>query len=491
MNTARKSGPFSVPYLAVLAMLAVVAVLCCGSAAASVSVQGLGLERGPNVDLWITDSGLVDDIELCQVVNYDYQEVTLQVYNANTSTVVSSQIVSPHTSAFIELDFPAQGATYRISVLAGGESLIQIVKVRPTYALLPEVGDSRGWHIAPPAPTNPLKYTQDSVDKMMALFTLQNVATAVIVMAAGAIVGAGVKSITRFRRPKDFLTMSFLGVLASDSLFGYLGHFDRIWYVPLTTGYFIGFMLWYIETVSPMITDCKERQADVRPWVVYRPHNGSGWCVQTQTNKELVKRMLGIHHPLGTDTGLIQEWSGRFGTGLFGRRRRFLWVQKIDVKVKPTKIWFIKCNQYLTTFKLSHASGVEKAQWLNETRWYFKLQEKYDRLALAYDDLLLGHRTEATGMAATMVEHSVSVNPAHRVSKFFGTNDGPIDLETGENTFTVIEDVNAPHQEAVAEETPEESEEISYDRQGEPAKRPEKKPKANGKRNQKYDEEED
>jgi hypothetical protein len=226
------------------------------------------------------------------------------------------------------------------------------------------------------------------------------------------------------------------------------------------------------------MTDCKEKTLDVRPVAIYLPDDGSGYCIQTQRNKELFKRFLGIPHRLGTDAGLPQDWTGYFKRPYLPKiRGRLTWVQKSEVTVEPTKVWRFNAKRYTTTYRLAHASAVEKAQWLNEAKWYFKLQDMFDRLSLKYNDLLMGGRSESTYISSAMMEHSTDVNPAKRVSKWFGRDQTPIELETGEQVFTEIESASSQEQEGIAKRTAEESEEIEYQEDSAPVERPIKQAK--------------
>lgn len=427
-------------YIALVAMLVVIALGATGTASAT-SINDWTSHTGPDYELYMAESGDVGAFELIQLINYDIHPITLELWQAN-GTLIMSHTVAPQSSEIIQLNYGI--ADCRIDIVSSYYGLEGSYTRTHAYELLPPPSDGNGWTIRPPAEKDPdLIYSAEDWEKMLAWMTMENVTTAALVMTIGAIIGAAIKRSTKFLKPTDVLSAAFLAVLGSDVMFRYLGEFDRIWYAPLAVGYIVGFLLWHIDYILPVRTDCKERVIDVRPVVVYQPEDGGGWCIQGQNNRALIKRWLGVPHRLGTDTGLTQDWVGSF-KGPRGRRirGRVIWIQKSEDTLSSVKVMGVRCEQRTTRFTLSHASGVEKAQWLNDVRWYYRLQDKYDRLALKYSDLLLGHRTEASEMGAEMAEHAVSVNPTHRVGRFFSSRSGPLDLETGEN-MTVIEDVNS------------------------------------------------
>lgn len=435
-------------FAGVVALCAVLALVTCGAASAA-TVGSWTSHTGPDYELYMAESNEVGAYELVQLINYDIHDITLELWKLNGSKVMS-QTVAPHSSAYVELQYGTVDC--RIDIISSYYGLEGSYTRVHKYEQLPPPDDG-GWTVTPPKEKDPnLIYSQDAVDAMLAWMTFENVSIAALIMIAGAMFGAAVKRATRFLKPVDIVSMAFMAVLASDYMLRYLGDFDRIWYAPLLIGYAVGFLLHHVDYVLPIKTDCRERTIDVRPVVIYQQGDRSGWCIQEQNNKALLKRWMGIPHRLGTDTGLTQEWMGQF-KGARGRRirGRVIWVQKASVKREPMQLGPIRCERLTTLYTLSHASGVEKVQWLNNAKWYFRLQDKYDRLALKYSDLLLGSRAEASEVGATMAEHSVAVNPTHRLARFFSARDRPLDLDAVEG-LTEIEEVNADVDEEETEE---------------------------------------
>lgn len=433
----------------------------------------------PGVDLWIKDYEQVQYSEVCFLINYGDSPVLLQVVN-DSGKAKSTYTLSAHSSDFYELVYADLG-TYTLIVGGLNDSLIELPRVRAA-SYLPPPQDAGTWTFEPPT-KEPAKYGQSYVDELIASLTLTNVLIAALLLSIGASLGAMVKSITKFLVPTDFITGIIMALITIEIIFRPLGSWSTVWYLPLVVGYFLGFLLWHIDYILPVMTDCKEKTLDVRPVAIYLPDDGSGYCIQTQRNKELFKRFLGVPHRLGTDAGLPQDWTGYFKRPYLPKiRGRLTWVQKSEVTVEPVKIWRFNAKRYTTTYRLAHASGIEKAQWLNEAKWYFKLQDMFDRLSLKYNDLLMGGRSESTRISVSLVEHSTTVNPSKRVAKWFGTDQGNIDLETGEQKFTEVESASSQEQEGISKRTAEEEGEVEYDPEDEPAERPEPKSKVKVKR---------
>jgi hypothetical protein len=83
----------------------------------------------------------------------------------------------------------------------------------------------------------------------------------------------------------------------------------------------------------------------------------------------------------------------------------------------------------------------------------------YERLALAYTELKLRHRSEAVGSSAGMIEQTANTSPAERFKQFFGKQPQEIDLETGEQVLNIIEAAEIEPQEGAEEYAPEQQEE--------------------------------
>jgi hypothetical protein len=474
-------------WIASWALLALVLIsLSPTASAASVDVSGLDKNTGPNVELYMT-SGTLDSSELALIINYDDYDMTLKVTKENTT--IQSQVIDPHSSMFLELSFPDL-AVYKITVSSQSHNVLTLTRERSsTYVPAPTNGND--WVIQQPDKSGDAKYSQSFVDQLINSLTIETLLKTTAAAVLGLILGAGVKRLTLFLTPTDFISYTIAAAAISDMIFNWTGLGISLYYLPVLAGYYLGFIICHVDYILPVQTNCTEKTLDVRPVAIYLPDDGSGYCIQTQKNRELVKRWLGIPHRLGTDAGLPQDWTGYFKRPYLPKvRGRLTWVQKSEVKVEEDHIWKFKAKRFTTTYRLAHASGVEKAQWLNEARWYFKLQDMFDRLSLKYNDLIMGARAESTYISTSMVEHSTSVNPAKRVAKFFLTEQPAIELETDENQFTEIEEASTKEQDGVAQQTPEELETMDYEREASPSERPVKQAKTKNVRRRKDEYEE-
>lgn len=446
--------PYRLAAAVVLASL--LAVLLSTSPAVAVSTD-IDRTSAPGVDLWISDYGQIQYSEVCILVNYLDSPIVLQLRDSSGQNVTTFTL-GPRSSGLFELTYPDLG---RYTLVVGDltATLLELPRERPTN-YLPPPRDAGSWSwTQPPKPTEAYTWTDSAVKSLVASITLINIVLAAAVASFGLLIGAGNKALTKFLVPADFITWCLMALIMLDAIFRLFGDWERLWYLVWVVGYFCGFMLWHVDYILPVMTDCANKSIDVRPVAVYLPDDGAGYCIQTQRNRELIKRLMGVPHRLGTDCGLPNDWVGRFKRPYFPAvKGRLTWVQKIEVSAEPVKLWRFTVKRITTTYRLAHASGVEKAQWLNEAKWYFKLQDRFDRLAVKYNDLLLGHRQESVSITAAMVEHATNVNPSRRVSKWFGLDAGDIDLTTAENSYSEIEDrVTAP-QAGISKETPEEAE---------------------------------
>lgn len=461
--------------LIALAFLGLVLISLTSTASAtSVDVAGMDRNSGPDLELYITSGGL-DVSELCLAINYGDYDSILKVSEAN-GTVIQSQVITPHSSGFYELSFPDL-TTYKITMSSQGSVLLTLTRERSTN-LLPEPSDGNHWQLISPDDSKDAKYSQSFVDQLINTLTIETLLKTTAAAVLGLMLGAGIKRLTLFLTPTDFISYVILVASISDMIFDWTGLGISLYYLPVLAGYYLGFIICHVDYILPVQTNCTEKTLDVRPVAIYLPDDGSGYCIQTQKNRELVKRWLGIPHRLGTDAGLPQDWTGYFKRPYLPKvRGRLTWVQKSEVRVEEGHIWKFKCKRFTTTYKLANASGVDKAQWLNDAKWFFKLQDRFEKMAWKYNDLLLGTKAESTRMSVAMLEHAVTVNPAKRVAQWFGKTEPVIDMETGEQTYTVIEEAATKEQEGVAEDTPEEESNMKYDSKQTPAKRPKKKAK--------------
>jgi hypothetical protein len=442
------------------------------ASADSTSINGWTNQGGSGFDFYLTPNSEVSPTELCLFVNYQNTLMTLEVIEGNKT--VFSQIIDPHSSMFMSLPFPDVETSYTVIVQNQGFTLLTLTKTAPGY-YLPTQTDNSNWHIAPPTQNSALKYTEQAVQALMASLTLTTVLIAICVIMFGVIVGALVKQITRFLTPTDFISIIICAVVLLDIYFHWFDKLtgdNKVWNLAWIAGYQIGFWLWKIDYLTPIRTTLKEKTITLLPIPYYYPDDGSGCCLATQTNIALFKRLfLGIHHRLGTDAGMQQDWQTIAKKPYLPKIHvRSLWVEKEIITEEKVMWWIFTLSKFQTEYKLCYASGIQKAQWLVNGKMYFVIQDKYERLALAFTELKLRHKSEAIGSSAGMIENTANSGTGERFKRFFCCEPQEIDLETGESVLNIIEATEVEPSQPADEYTDEQQEEKNNEKQEEPTK---------------------
>lgn len=432
-------------------------VLLCASAptASALDVNGWTLHSGPGYDLYMTPSQEVSLSELALVINYADADMIVRVSDANGT--VSSAVIEPHSSLFLQLDFPLL-TTYQVTLTSNGAELLTLSKTRVPW-MLPPPTDS-GWHIAPPRPADPLEYTQRAVDALVASLTLEVLLITLVVTVTGFFVGAGIKAWVRFIAPIDIVSIGIFAFTLSDLAFNWTGLGIGMWYAPFACGYILGFLLWRIDYIMPVRTDCAEKRLSVDPLVIYRARGTNTVCIQAQNNGALIKRWLGIHHELGTDGSLNPDWQFHVKKPwLPAINAPALWVQKEDVTREERPVWRWRVWHYMTQLSLSNASLMPKYYWLVTSKAFLETSEQNNRLYNALVDERINAELRATRVAGEAISRSVAVSPARILERLFDNQpEEPERPDTGETVMHTIEDVSSEPEEVTQdeEEQPEE-----------------------------------
>ena len=207
--------------LAVLALISALAMLLAAPAAEATVMgaapNGWTTHGGPGYELYISPQQQVGASELSLIVNYGDSNMTLRVSKVNQT--ISSAVIAPHSSRFVQLDFASNG-TYRIVLANETQELLALSKTR----IIPVTPDPTppwnddDWHIIPPGPSpwqpgpdpsqDPLAYTQAAVDELIASVTLESLLTTASLMAIAMFLGAAVQRAVRFIWPTAFITVS-------------------------------------------------------------------------------------------------------------------------------------------------------------------------------------------------------------------------------------------------------------------------------------------
>lgn len=444
------------PLYSILA-LGLLVLLCMSAPTASAAeINGWTSTAGPGFELYMTSSQLVNHEEAALLINYGEADLVVKVIEHNQT--IFSQIIEPQRSQFLVLPFPNVETDYLVTISADGDMLHTLTKQRPTY-YLPPPKDS-GWHIAPPRPADPLEYTQRAVDALVASLTLEVLLITLVVTVTGFFVGAGIKAWVRFIAPIDIVSIGIFAFTLSDLAFDWTGLGIGMWYAPFACGYILGFLLWHIDYIMPIRTDCAEKRLDVNPLVIYRAKGTNTVCVQSQTNKALIKRWLGIHHELGADGSLNPDWQIHVKKPwLPAINAPALWVQKEDVTREERPLWRWRVWHYMTQLSLSNASLMPKYYWLVTSKAFLETSEQNNRLYNALVDERINAELRATRVAGEAISRSVAVSPARILERLFDNQpEEPERPDTGETVMYTIEDVASEPEEVQddEEEQPEE-----------------------------------
>lgn len=383
-------------WLSLVALLALVIVLA--PAASASTPNGWTTHTGPGYELYISPHQNVGSTELTLVVNYGSEDMTLRVSRDNMT--VSSVVIAPHASRFVQLDYPSNG-TYQVTLSSAGTALLtlskqRIIPVTPSPTP-PPTWDDDDWNIMPPGPNpwvptpepqDPLKYTQAAVDALLANITLEILLTTAAVMGVMVVAGALVQRKVKFVYPTDVITiallMANLGLVWLTVTKGIPVSTSTMWYiVPELAGYFLGYMLGgritdtMVEIISPStMSACRE------PMAIYE-HDGRQ-CIADQNNRALLKRVLfGIHHEI--DTGgipLRNNWDDLAKYRLFPRfDKRKIYIEKLEPSQERVRVWWkLSVSRYTSKITLAYGSRASIAELIEDEKVLFDQRNKIESL---------------------------------------------------------------------------------------------------------------
>ena len=427
-------------YLAVAAAILLIVTLGPTTTAQATEIDGWAPVSGPNFELYLTSNNMVSNEEPALFINYDQYEMVLKVTASNKTYF--SQVIDPHASMFLAIPFTDVQLKYSITVSSQGHILGTYLKERPSYTL-PPAKDS-GWHIAPPD-TSPKLYSQSALDAIISGKFWTTLLLVVLVVAVGAMIGALFKVLTKFLAPTDLLSIATFILCSSDALADWTGWHLNIWYLPFIVGYLIGFLLYHIPYVETAFTDLGKREADIIPQVTYRIKGTGVLCVQTQSNKALLKRWVGIHHELGSDGDITPDWQ-------FNVKKPWLpevkvpgiWLEREAIEREEIKFWFVKCWHYTSHWDLSNASLMPKYYWIKTSKAWNEMSALVKRIYDRLVDEQLKNETRAARTAGEMITKAVMVSPSRALDEMFARQEEDVQFieDTGDRTLTTIEQIS-------------------------------------------------
>ncbi|MDW5562575.1 MAG: hypothetical protein SA339_05045 [Methanomassiliicoccus sp.] len=421
--------------LALLATLFLSLSLGAGTASAT-TLNGWSSHTGPDYELYMANSDKVGPYELVELINYDVHAITLQLWQVNGS-MIQSESVDPASSKIIELDYGSVDC--RIDVVNSYYGLEGSYNRYHYYEMLPQVSDNGNWGLSPPTSEDSAKiYSADDVASMLTSAFLENIVQTAIALSIGVIVGAAIKHVTRFWRPKDFLSMGIFSLAGADVFFN-LSPWGWVWSIVFVVGYILGFMLRPIDSATPLTVDPQAKTFWLIPEAVYWPKDTTGCCIQDQTNRALFKRLVfGIHHRLETDVGITSDWTvvaQKPGRATRMKFRMFV-VEKTEQLETIRKGWILKYREITTRFKIGYASRISLIEFLVDINNYYRIQDQHEDKASRLAELELRRRTDAADTAARYHEMAMQVSPLQAPKKIFARyKDATPLIETPWHTF--------------------------------------------------------
>lgn len=365
--------------LAALAMISVLAMLLAAPVAAATDTapNGWTTHSGPGYELYISPNEQVGSSELILIVNYGDTVMDLRV--AQDNRTITTEYVDARSSRFTQLDFETNG-TYKIVLSSVGQELLslskqRIIPVTPDPTPTPPWDDD-DWHIIPPGPSpwkpvpipqDPLAYTQAAVDAIVNSVTLEILLLTASLMAVSMVIGAAVQRAVKFIWPIDAITISIVAFAAIQIIgwpsFLLVPGIDPIWWVPVLTGYIIGYIVIGRTSYIMVRRLTDDKSFDTEPWVLYtedgRPY------VQEQNNKALIKRLVfGIKHPVLSPLPLEPDFEDRTkypGFPVF--KRRMVCVEGWRTyELIPEQVSRWRLKRYATEVKVAAGSAVSRIE---------------------------------------------------------------------------------------------------------------------------------
>ena len=438
--------------------LAVVVLLsqCISTASATTtSINGWTNQGSGGYDFYFTPSTSMEATELCLLVNYESTAITVtDVEGANLT--IFSQVIAPHSSAFMTLPFPDVQASYKVAIINQGYAMLKLTVSTPGY-FLPTQTDDSGWHIAPPASadnTGLLKYSQSAVNELLAMLTITVLICVLLAIVIGIMLGALVKKSVLFFVPKDVISIIVYIFVFTDLVWNWTKLGIGIYYIPFIAGYVLGFFLTHMSYIEAEVLDLGGKARAKQPYVIYSPNEEVGHCIQQQSNKALIKRWLGYHHRLGMDGPLSPELADSTKYPYFPLfRKQVLCIEDASTEYKDEPFFFGLLNMrvYTTYWRLSNVCKFPKAQWIASSATIIRGRDLISRLT---SDLVKERQTnymDATHVAADMISRTVYRSTHRAIYEEFN---GPVaPLSIPQRTENVMRDVTA--QVSAPQQTPE------------------------------------
>lgn len=436
----------------------------------------LDKNSGEGFDIWLPP-GEPQPNELLIIVNYADSSMILSVtgdqYTIHQNKTYLTLVLPAQSSQLVEVQFPDVETHYTVSLEISGQIVFSKQLSRGSY-LLPPPQDSWTWK-PPESLQDPKLYTERDWLAMLSSITLETLAITTVVVTAGVCLGCGIKAWTKFLVPMDLVSYGLYAFIVLDFAFAFTGEWDRLWYLPFLAGYVMGFFIWHIPYIMPMLIDSESKSLTVRPQVIYYPEDRNKPCIQAQSNKALVARWLGIHHELRTDGPLAADWSMHIKKPYLPKiRAPGLWIQRSVTDQETVERLRIRWAKLRTKYILANASRMPHYLWLQTSKAFYELSDRLEYSENARVKDRLTRAAETTAMASDLITHSQMVSHHEAISRFAKDLRTPEEICLNEHELNVIEEAET--------EIPEETEQAELqetEKQERPAEASKKPAKVN------------
>jgi len=204
----------------------------------------------------------------------------------------------------------------------------------------------------------------------------------------------------------------------------------------------MGFFIWHVPYIMPMMIDSESKTLTVRPQVIYYPEEKNKPCIQAQTNRALLARWLGIHHDLRTDGPISPDWSMHIKKPYLPRiRGPGLWIQKSVTEQETVERARISWKKLNTRYILANASRMPYYLWMQSAKAFYELTDRLEFSENARVKERLTRAAETTAKASDLIQHSQFVSHHEAISVFGQELRGAEVIGLDEHELNVIEDV--------------------------------------------------
>lgn len=419
------------------------------SSAQAVEVSNWRSTDIPDGEIWITPAQEVYPQELAMVINYGESPLILRV---NGTTALGqhndylTQVIEPRDAVIMAIPFNDVETTYHISITRDGTLIYEISKTRPSY-LLPDPVDSGDWYISPPVDEEDLVYSQADWDAMLAhiveSLTLEVLLLSLLATIIGFCAGVVVKNLTKFLAPTDPISVAIYIIAPLDWWQGWTG-IGQYWLLVIV-GYVIAYFVWHIDYISPIRTDCKGRGMRIDPVVIYHPRDGdTRMAIQEQSWRGLARRMVGMHHYIGSDAALVNDWTVSVKKPYWPRiRTAAIWVEREKRTQQRMRVGWFHAIQRSTQWILADGSKLPKVELLAKINALLGINAEMKRDKMRIAELELEAETAPTRIAGEVLSYASRSSTMRILDRMLQTPDDQawIDDESDESEMEDIEEI--------------------------------------------------